>query len=123
MAGAALAATSSAQAQKTAYSDQDLLLNFRDASSQSPANVAVDLGNAAGFVSTVYNLPGSTAVLDVPGATAGYTDQFTASSLLSTVGTPATQNQIGFSVGAEDPSSDTLWLSRQITGPDFTGTA
>jgi hypothetical protein len=121
MAGAALVAASHAQAQVAQYSDDDLLLNFRNTSSATPPNVVVDLGNVNTFVSTVAALPGGTAVLDVAGATPGYANQFSAAQLTSTLGAASANNVIGFSAGAEDPTSDTLFLTRVISGPTLNG--
>jgi len=128
MAGAALVLASQAHAGQAAYADQDLLLNFRGINSssgspvQSSSDVVVDLGNVTSFVNAVAALPGGTAVLDEPGVTAGYTDQFTAAQLTSALGAASANNVIGFSGGAEVPSpSDTLYLTRVISSPTLDG--
>ncbi len=121
MAGAALVLAFQAQGQVTAFVDQDLLLNFRAVDSQTPPNVVVDLGNINTFLSTVASV-GGTAVLDEPGVTAGYTTQFTASDLISTLGTPSSGNVLGFSAAAEIANPDnTLYLTRVISGPSADG--
>jgi hypothetical protein len=118
--GAALVAASQAQAQQTPYSDEDLVLNFRSINSATPPNVAVDLGNVTAFITAVAALSNDTVVLDEPGVTAGYTDQFTAADMLSAIGSPSSSLPIGFSAGAAQASSSTLWLTRVIEGPTTT---
>jgi hypothetical protein len=120
--GAALATVSSAQAQLATYTDDDLLLNFRNATTPTDSDVVVDLGNINTFVSTVAGL-GGTAVLDsVSGVTPtpGYTPTFTASGLLGVLGAPSTGNAIGFSAAASDHTSEGIWLTRAISSPSLT---
>jgi len=90
MAGLALIAGSQAQAASTSnlsYSDNDLLLNFRDAVDDSGSDVTVDLGNVNTFLSTVNGLSGSYAVLDSGTGynTSAFTTQFSGATLISTV--------------------------------------
>lgn len=117
LAGAALVVGSQAQAQQSAYANQDLLLNFRNINSQTPPNVEIDLGNVNTFLASV--APGTTVNLDSGAASPS---GLSAAQLLGAVGTPASGNPIGFSANAADSTSDTLWLTRVITGPDATGT-
>jgi hypothetical protein len=125
MSGAALVVAFQAQAQQTSYSDEDLLLNFRSINSASPPNVTVDLGNVNTFLASVVSA-GGMAVLDTVGGvtpTPGFTDvQFSAAALLPAIGTPSTTLPIGFSAGAAQASSSTLWLTRTISGPNLSGT-
>lgn len=121
--GAGLVAATGAQAQVN-YNDNDLLLNFRNSSTDSGNDVEVDLGNVSSFVSAVAALPNETAVLD-SGAnynTSSYAPQFSGSTLISTVGgsSQTTAAEIGFSAAAENVNgsgnaANTLWLTRQIT--------
>jgi hypothetical protein len=114
--GVLLAAGSQAQAQIT-YNNEDLLLNFRNATATTDPNVTVDLGNVNSFVSTVAALPGGTAVLDTgSGFTASLPSGFNYSGLTAVLGAPASGNVIGFSAAAADNVSSTLWLSRTQSG-------
>lgn len=126
LSGAALATVSTAQAQISTYSQDDLLLNFRNATTTSDSDVLVDLGNINTFVAAVAALPGGTAALDSGTGitpTPGYTSTFTSSGVLGVVGTPSTGNQVGFSVAGSDQTSKTIYLSRVIsTGSLIPGT-
>jgi hypothetical protein len=125
LAGAGLMAACQAQAQIGTYNDNDLLLNFRNSSTDSGNDVEVDLGNIGSFLTTVG--AGDTAVLDSGTGynTSTFTTQFTGASLISTVGGAGQTDasEIGFSAAAENlsgtatPSTglNTLWLTRQIT--------
>jgi len=114
--GVLLAAGSQAQAQIT-YNNEDLLLDFRNATVTTDPNVTVDLGNVNSFVSTVAALPGGTAVLDTgSGYTATLSSGFSYSGLTSVLGAPASGNVIGFSAAAADSASSTLWLTRTQSG-------
>jgi hypothetical protein len=108
MTGAILATVSQAQAQQTPYSDEDLLLNFRSINSATPPNVTVDLGNVNTFLSSVS-----------PG---GSVEVVNGSLLLPAIGTPSASLPLGFSAGAAQASSSTLWLTRVISGPSATST-
>jgi hypothetical protein len=125
MTGAALVAGSQAQAQS--FNDE-LFLDFRDVSHTADDNATIDLGNVNTFVSTLAALPGATAALDTVGGvnlTPGYTATFANTALIgsgSLYGTPASNNKIGFSAGAGNGSTDTLYLTRQISAPNLTGT-
>jgi hypothetical protein len=116
--GVILAAVSGAQAQNT-YNNLDLLLDFRNFSSQSDPNITVDLGEVDTFVSTVAGLPGGTAVLDTgSGFTATFSTGFSYAGLTSLLGAPASGNSIGFSAAAADGTgSGLLYLTRQDTTP------
>ena len=119
VAGTTLLASVALQAQQQAFNDRDLFLNFRVVNSQSPPDITVDLGNVTNFLAKVSSEHGY-VVLDIAGQTSGYTNQFAASDLLNTLGTPSIDNPIGFSAGAEESATDTLWLTRQISGPNST---
>jgi hypothetical protein len=130
MAGATLVLASQAQAQTT-YADQDLLLNFRNYTTQTDNNVAVDEGTVANLIAetiangtptTVGSLSGATLALD-EGAQNGYTPVFAAADLNSELGTPATGNKIGFSAAGTIQSAATLWLSRIILSPTLDPTS
>ncbi len=123
--GAALATVSTARAQLTAYNQDDLLLNFRNATSPSlDPDVLVDLGNVNTFVASIAALPGGTAVLDSVGGvtpTPGYASTFSASGLQSTVlAGAASGSGIGFSAAGSDQTSKTIYLTRVITSPSLT---
>jgi hypothetical protein len=120
MTGAILLAASQAQAQSNTYNNEDLLLNFRNFSTQTDPNVTIDLGNVNSFVTTVAGLPGGTAVLDTgTGFTASLSTGFSYAGLTGLLGAPASGNEIGFSAAAADSTGDTglLFLTRtQSTG-------
>jgi len=127
---AALLAGSQAKAQFT-YASDDLLLNFRDVTSPTDADVTVDVGNVNTFVSTIAALPGGAAVLDtVSGVTptAGYTATFSGDAITGASGVfgPASAgNVVGFTAVAGFPGvsgTHTLWITRQISGPSSDGT-
>jgi hypothetical protein len=125
MCGAALVAASQAQAQNT-FNNEDLLLNFRNYTTQTDPNVTVDLGNVNTFVSTVAALPGGTAVLDsgsgiTPTVAAGLPTAFSYSGLTGALGAPSTGNVIGFSAAAADGTgSGLLYLTRTQTSASLT---
>jgi hypothetical protein len=129
VAGASLLYVFQAHAQLSTYSQDDLLLNFRDASTTTDPDVVVDLGNASTFVGDIAGLSGGTAVLDtVTGVTptSGYTVLFSAGSsggtgLLGEYSTPASGNAIGFSAAASDQTSKTIWITSEISSPSLTG--
>ncbi len=116
--GVALVTASQAFGQGlSSFNDNDLMLLFRNSSTDGGNDVVVDVGQVSTFLSTVAALPGQTAVLNSGAGitgTAGYASQFTVSSLTTAVG-PV--NQIGMSVAADNNLSGgtTLWLSRVIT--------
>jgi hypothetical protein len=120
IAGATVIAPGLVRAQ-TPYADQDLLLSFRSINSQSPPDVTVDLGNINTFLAAA-GTAGGTLVLDIPGATHGYTDQFNTNDIISNLGDPSADNPIGMSAGAAQASTYTLWLTRVISGPNPSGT-
>lgn len=128
---AALFAGSQAQAQFT-YASDDLLLNFRDVSATTDPDVTVDVGNVTTFVNTITALPGGTAVLDtVTGVTptSGYTATFSGDAIMGTsglYGQAASGNIVGLTAVAGFPGvsgTHILWLTRQITAPDPTGSS
>ncbi len=122
VAGIALAAALQAPAQLSTYSQDDLLLNFRDSSATTTSDVLIDLGNVNSFVNAIASLPGGTAVLDTGTGittTSGYTPTFDAQGLFGVVGTPASGNQIGISAAGSDQTSKTLWLTREISSPSL----
>jgi len=118
MSGAALVAASQAQAQFD-YVNGDLLLNFRDPNNLTTVpDVSVNLGSISSFAA----LPGTT-VLDVPGATPGYTAVFSASELAgvyNTTANPSFSGSIGFTAAATTSANDSSWVTRAISGPTFT---
>jgi len=123
VAGIAFAATFQAQAQLSAYNQDDLLLNFRDASATTTSDVLIDLGNVNSFVNAIASLPGGTAVLDTGTGittTSGYTPTFDAQGLFGVVGTPASGNSVGFSAAGSDQTSQSIWLTRAISSPSLT---
>jgi hypothetical protein len=121
MTGVLLAAASQAQAQNT-YNNEDLLLNFRNYSTQTDPDVTVDLGNVSTFVNAVAALPGGTAVLDTgTGFTASFSTGFSYAGLTGLLGTPGTGNEIGFSAAAADTSgTGLLFLTRRQTSAGLT---
>jgi hypothetical protein len=115
LAGFLLVAASQAQAQNT-YNNEDLLLNFRNYTTQTDPNVTVDLGNVNSFVSAVAALPGGTAVLDTgTGYTASFVTGFSYAGLTGELGAPSAGNEIGFSAAAADGTGGTglLYLTRK----------
>jgi hypothetical protein len=107
VAGAALLAASQAQAQLSpAYSQGNLLLDFRNTTTTTPADVTVDLGS----ISTFMDLTGTTVLDAVSGVTPtpGYTTLFTATELTSIYSTTLTG--IGFTAVAD--TADNLFLTR-----------
>lgn len=120
--GAALVAASQAQAQNT-FNNEDLLLNFRNYTTQTDPNVTVDLGNINTFISTVAALPGGTAVLDTGSTfTANVTGGFSYTGLSALLGAPSTGNAIGFSAAAADGTGGTglLFLTRSQSSASLT---
>jgi len=113
VAGALLLAASQVEAQVTPYSDQDLLLNFRDISSTTPPDLTVDVANISTFLSSV---PAGTT-----------TELVSSTTLSSALAGAGAGDQIGFSAGAGTGTAftgalkDTLWLTQVISGPDSTG--
>jgi hypothetical protein len=106
--GAALVAASQVQAGVTPYSDGDLLLNFRDITTTSDANLTADAGNISTVLSTApYNTP-ETLV--------------SASTVTGAFGAPSSANQVGFSGAAGLSSSATLWMTRVFTTAEATPT-
>jgi len=111
--GAALMAASQAQASQAAYQDGDLLLNYRDITTTTPPNVAVDEGNINTFLSSVP--AGTTETL------------FSGTTLSSALTGAGAGDSIGFSAGAGTSTAitgalkNTLWLTQVIGGPDSTG--
>jgi hypothetical protein len=124
--GAVLATISQAQAANT-YNNLDLLLDFRNYTTQTEPNVTVDLGNVNTFVSTVQALPGGTAVLDTGGSftatvAAGLPTGFSYSGLTSVLGgAPSQANAYGFSAAAADAVNGTglLYLTRSQSSPSL----
>jgi PEP-CTERM motif len=117
--GILLAAASQASAQNT-YNNEDLLLNFRNYTTQTDPNVTIDLGNVNSFVSSVQALPGGTAVLDSgTGFTASFSTGFSYADLTGLLGAPSAGNEIGFSAAAADGTGGTglLYLTRKQTSP------
>ena len=118
--GFALMAVGQVHAQNTSFVGGDLLLDFRNISTTSDADVTVDLGNASAFVSTVYQ-NGGTAVLD---SGSGYSASsflaapgFSGTALENLLGTPASGNQLGFSAAASDHTASSdgtglIWTTR-----------
>ena len=119
VAGAALLAASQAKAQLSpAYSQGDLLLDFRNTTSTTPADVTVDLGS----ISTFITLTGTTDLDPASGGT------FTAAELTSLYG--ANLTGVGFTAVAD--TANNLFLTRtqsttsapttksaELTGPQF----
>jgi PEP-CTERM motif len=131
MSGAALVVASQAQAQFN-YLNGDLVLSFRDSVDYaSVPDVSVNLGSISAFA----GLTGTT-VLDVTGATPGYTALFTAAELQSvfnttaypftpanpTTGAPSSgySGTVGFTAAATTSANDTSWVTRAISGPTLT---
>jgi hypothetical protein len=122
MAGAALVAASQAQAQTTAYSQGDLLVNLRNPSSSSVPDFVVDLGAASGYnASTPLTvLDSSTTALWAGGAISGFTD-----AQLQTAGTfgglPSSGNVIGMSAAADTKTGNggnsivNYWLTTPLS--------
>jgi hypothetical protein len=118
MSGAALVVASQAQAQFN-YVNGDLLLNFRDPNNIGTVpDVSVNLGSISAFSALT-----GTTVLDVAGATPGYTALFSAAELQSvynTTANPSYSGSLGFTAAATTSANDTSWVTRSISGPTLT---
>ena len=115
-----------AQAQNT-FNNEDLLLDFRNATTPTDNDVTVDLGNVNSFVSAVAGLAGGTVILDngsgfTATTGAGLPTGFSYAGLTSVLGTPSSGNAIGFSAAAADSTggTGTLFLTRIQTSASLT---
>ena len=100
VAGAAMVAASSTQAQVTSYSDGDILLMFRNTANITGNDLEVDLGPASGLSSD-----NGTVVV-------------AASTVTSAFGAvPSSTLPIGYSAAGSVLSTDELWLTRADTTP------
>jgi hypothetical protein len=105
--GVALLAASHARAQIN-YLNEDVLLDFRNTTDTSGADVTVDLGQVSAFAA----LTAVTALDTV--SNNGYVPLFTESELTNAFGGPL--DGVGFTVAAVDSVSDTTWITRVQAG-------